>query len=243
MALAPAQPCAPLPATHDGAEAGTALSSGYVLDRAGLCTSRLVLRPLDPGDERAFICAVRATRRDLDEFCPLHRNAESDASLFERHLAMAAAAVATGKSVRLVVTPASHPARIIGAVNLNDITRGLEARGTANWWLVPGARRRGIAFEAVRALLEHGLGDLPLGRGVDRIDALIDPANFSSLRLAGRLGMTAQPGAYERIMIRGEAKVHQLFTAFADLPSLPASMIELKPIPGLDAIVRGELRL
>jgi ribosomal-protein-alanine N-acetyltransferase len=214
-----------------------------VRGRSVLTTSRLVLRPLVSSDERAFIAAVSATRVDLNEFCPLHRENESDADLFERHLAMSAIAGVTRKAVRLVVTPICDSELILGAINLNEIAYGFEARATANWWLVPAARASGVASEAVGAVLEHAFADHPSGRALHRVDALIDPANFRSLRLAERLRMRPQPGQYERVVMRGGAKVHQLYSSFAPLAPLPASMIELKPLPGLEAILSGSIRI
>lgn len=216
---------------------------GPALDRDVLITSRLVLRPLHAADRHAFVAAVGAGRADLDRLCPLHREGESDGALFERHLVMAAAAAATGKALRLVITPADDRTRILGAINLNSISYGLENRATVNWWLAPAARHRGVACEAAKALFEHALADLPLGRGLQRIDALIDPANIPSLRLAEHLRMRPQPAMYERVMIQGEAKVHQLYSTFALLTPLPASMVEFKPLRGLDAVLRGSIRI
>lgn len=213
-------------------------------DRSVLITERLVLRPLASWDERPFLAAVSATRADLNRFCPLHRPGESDEALFERHFAMSTVAAVTGKAVRLVVTLAKNPEEILGAVNINNVTYGLEARGTLNWWLAPSARGRSIGAEAIEALFAHAFSDLPFGRGLHRLDGLIDPANFPSLRLAERMRMRPQPGQYERVMINGEAKVHQLYCAFAPTTAmLPASMVELKPLPGLDAILRGSIRI
>jgi len=238
---APVQAAAPCAGV--GLARSLGITSSYVTDRSIVTTARLILRPLTSCDEGAFLEAVLAARADLNEFCPLHRGEETDAHLFERHVAMSAAAATTGKAIRLVITRVREPRRIIGAINLNAITRGLESRGAANWWLVPSARRRGIAFEAVQALFDHALGDLPLGHGLQRIDALIEPGNVASLRLAERLRMRPQPGQYERLVIRGDAKVHQLYSAFAQLSPLAASMIELKPLPGLEAILRGSIRI
>jgi RimJ/RimL family protein N-acetyltransferase len=214
----------------------------YATDRSTLRTARLLLRPLEPADAGAFIGAVLSARTDLDTFCPLHRTGEPDRPMFERQLSLAAAAVVTAKAVRLVIVAPEDPGRILGAVNLNDISRGLEARATANWWLIPSARGRGIAFEAVKAVLDRAFADLPDGCGLDRVDALIDPANIPSLRLAERLRLRAQPGQHERILIAGESRVHQHYTAFASVPAMASSMIELKPLPGLDAVLRGGLR-
>lgn len=55
------------------------------------------------------------------------------------------------------------------------------------WRLHPDYWGKGIAFEAARVILDHGLGHLEL----PRIVAAIDPANLASCKLAERLGMIA----------------------------------------------------
>lgn len=213
-----------------------------VSEHGVLITARLMLRPITPEDKRSFIAAVDASREDLAEVCPLHREGESDELLFERQLAMSVAARTSGRALRLAITPKGDPGRILGAINLNNMTRGFEGRGTVNWWIMPGARRQGLVHEAAAALLDMAFDDLPQGCSLQRVDGLIDPANFASLRLAERLCMRPQPGRYEIMTIRGRPRAHQLYSVFARLPPLPASMIELKPLPGLDAILRGAVR-
>lgn len=51
--------------------------------------------------------------------------------------------------------------------------------------LLPAARGQGLAEEAARAVLEHGRRQL----GMERIVAILDPANVRSVRVLERIGM------------------------------------------------------
>jgi RimJ/RimL family protein N-acetyltransferase len=68
--------------------------------------------------------------------------------------------------------------------------RPFEGAVECAWWTAEGQRSRGVAAEAVGGLLHWAAG-----RGVTRAVASIAPGNFSSLRVAAKLG-------FER---RGEA--------------------------------------
>jgi RimJ/RimL family protein N-acetyltransferase len=77
--------------------------------------------------------------------------------------------------------------RFVGEVGLadfkRDLTPSIEGIAEAGWVLAPGAHGRGLATEAVRAVLAwHG------GPSV----CLIDPGNVASLRVADKCGYVEQ---------------------------------------------------
>lgn len=151
-----------------------------------LCTDRLVLRPLRPSDRAEFQRVVAVSRAHLARFCPLHQPGETDAMLFDRHLALADAAERTGRAWRRIVV--LDDGRIGGAVNINDVSRGLEHAGEINWWISADCLGRGLGTEAVQAAAAFALGDFPRGLGLTALRALITPDNEPSRRIAARAG-------------------------------------------------------
>lgn len=59
---------------------------------------------------------------------------------------------------------------------------------TVGYWLLPGARGRGLATRAVRLLSAWAVRDL----GITRLRAIIEPANERSIRVAERSGFLWQ---------------------------------------------------
>jgi RimJ/RimL family protein N-acetyltransferase len=96
--------------------------------------------------------------------------------------------------------------RFVGEAGLGDVRRELEpAWGRApeaGWALVPWAQGRGLATEAMMAVLAWADATL-LGRGMDRVVCMIEPANRSSMRVAGKCGFSA----YAEGVYKGEAVV------------------------------------
>lgn len=71
-----------------------------------------------------------------------------------------------------------------------ELRRRDEHHGELSWWLYAGSRGQGYATRAVRivadwALTEEGQG----GLGLSRVEAVVEPGNASSLRVATRSGL------------------------------------------------------
>ncbi len=172
-----------------------------VESQSALKTSRLVLRPLRAGDRKAWVDLVRTSRAGLDEFAPLHEPGESDSALFERQLALTQAGDATGKAWRRIAV--LDDGRILGGFNVNSIRRGLHSDGDVNWWLGAAHQGCGFASEAVGALVEYALMDMPLGLGLHRLNASIKPGHERSIRLACRLGFALSGERLDRMRCAG----------------------------------------
>lgn len=89
-----------------------------------------------------------------------------------------------GIALDLVVTPAAEPDRLLGEVGLVLVhpDRGWAEIG---WWLLPEARGRGHASEAVRALANAALTDT----GPVRLFARVPAHNHASERVARTAGL------------------------------------------------------
>lgn len=205
-----------------------------VADPNRLTTSRLVIRPLGPGDRDEFVRVMQLSREHLSVHCPLHKPGESDDGLFERLLDLASKGLATGGAWRAGFFGPRN--RLLGLVNLNDITRGLENQAEANWWTAADAVGQGYASEAVRAVMDHAFADLPRGLGLQRVTALIAPDNRASRRVAVKTGFhrASQASRASRgeevvvtrpLLLSGRVVTHEIYEAFAPLtgPRRPAS--------------------
>ena len=62
------------------------------------------------------------------------------------------------------------------------------ARGEVGFWVVPGARRRGLAEHAVGLLIGWAFAEL----GLERIELTTTPENGAAAALAGKLGFTRE---------------------------------------------------
>lgn len=194
------------------------------LARLWMRTPRLLLRPLTGADRDEFIQVIRRNQAHLERFCPLSKESEgvvTPEAIFERHLAMQTAGDHSGRAWRRLIV--SGEGRIIGAVNINDISRGLEHTGEMVAWLDAASTGRGYALEALEAALAHAFEDMPGGLGLHKVIALIAPLNVESDRLVSRLGFERGIGAGPvRLLIGSEVIEHRVHVKYAPIvPTLP----------------------
>lgn len=198
-----------------------------------LRTPRLTMRPLREGDWPEFARVMGVSREHLAKFCPLSKFApgvEADLDLFKRQLDLAAAAQRTRKAWRMAAF--DQQGRLVGAFNLNDITRGLEHTGEFVVWIAADQAGKGYATEGGRHVLAHAFADLPRGLGLHRVVGLVSTDNTPSFKLLPRIGFTlARSNVTVPLHIGGVVKPHQLFETFASVQTL-AEEIEGKPLPG-----------
>jgi RimJ/RimL family protein N-acetyltransferase len=151
-----------------------------------LATERLLVRPMQPGDEDALheVWSHPAVLAALDHDGPWPRAASRDRlatkmAHHERH----------GFAVWAVVERDGE--RVVGETGLQLLEGGPDVE--VGWRMHPDVQGRGYATEAARAALAAGFGQL----GLERIVAVADPGNAASLRVIEKLGMTfAGPGRH-----------------------------------------------
>jgi len=173
-----------------------------------LRTGRLVLRRLAPADRAEFARVMNLSRDHLAAAVGLWRDEETVDALFERQLEMARAGDERGGGWRRVGVLGDG--KIAGGFNLNGITRGLTFEADATWWLAADQVGRGLAVEGARAMVEHAMGDLPLGLGLHRVQAAIQPGNARSRKVAERAGFSLQPGATVSIRLGARWELHEM---------------------------------
>ncbi|MCB9845344.1 MAG: GNAT family N-acetyltransferase [Phycisphaeraceae bacterium] len=181
-------------------------------------TERVILRALREADEAAYLEMIQESREHLDRWAPLHHPQEDDLAMFRRQLTLARVGDAGGTAWRRVA--ALDDGTLVGGFNLNAITRGLNFEADANWWLRASLTGRGLASEAVGAMLDFAFADLPHGLGLHRVSCGIVPGNEPSERLARRVGFHRLSGVTSHLQVGGRWERHDVYVASAPLPSL-----------------------
>jgi len=180
-----------------------------VADRAVIRTARLVLRPLAEHDRAAFIDLVRRSRAQLDRWSALHRPGETDGELFERQLELTRAGERRFTAARRAVLLGDGT--LVGACNLNSISRGLQFESDCNWWIGSEFAGRGLASEALLALSGYALRDLPDGLGLHRVFAGIRPDNGASIAVARKCGFARQQQVKSYLNVGGVWELHDMY--------------------------------
>jgi RimJ/RimL family protein N-acetyltransferase len=177
--------------------------------RGTIRTARMLLRPLAPADRETYLGAVRLSRAELDRFAPLHKPGESDDALFERQLRCCSSGMEAATAHRMIGVAAAG--RVAGGFNLNAISRGLEFKADANWWVNTAFAGQGYATEGAEALCRFALGDLPEGLGLIQVNAWVRRDNRASERIAEKLGFLR--AGEERSFLRtgDEWTMHDLY--------------------------------
>lgn len=176
-------------------------------------TPSLTLRPLTEGDRRAYLALVNDSREHLTPWIPLNAEGESDDAYFDRQLERCSSGDQSGEAWRRV--GALEDGTLVGAFNLNAITRGLSWHTDAVWWIGREHTRRGLASEGVSAMLEYALGDPPMGLGLHAVHAGIDPENVGSRRLVERLGFSQDASQRSHLQVGREWRTHDFFVKHA----------------------------
>lgn len=141
-------------------------------------TSRLVLRAVTPDDANALLHIFGDPELTRYWGHPTLADRLAAEALVEDIRAGAA----SGDLLQWGIT-LGEPDDVIGTCTLADLDRR-HRRADIGAALAAEHHGRGYAEEAVRAMIDHGFGDL----GLHRVTADVDPRNAAALRLVERLG-------------------------------------------------------
>lgn len=103
------------------------------------------------------------------------------------------------------------PAGLVGTIGFNRIERDRARRGVLGYDLVRQVWGRGLATEAVRAVVGHGFESL----GLNRIEAYTEPGNVASERVLEKAGFTREGCLREFAYYRGAARDQICFSILA----------------------------
>jgi RimJ/RimL family protein N-acetyltransferase len=88
------------------------------------------------------------------------------------------------------------------------LTLGADSRATAGYWLLQGARGKGLAAHALVLVSRWGFDEL----GLKRIGLLADPRNVASARVAERAGFQREGVLRSWVAVNGERVDHVSFS-------------------------------
>jgi len=178
----------------------------------------VTLRVLRESDRESFCEAVDASMEQLTRWVGLFRRIglspdarlETLDELFDRQLALSSLGERSRASCRRVGVLGDG--RIIGAFNLNAISRGLEFQAEASWWIATPWAGRGLATLGVRRLLDLAFGESHEGGlGLHKVLANIQPDNATCQRVAMKLGFRRVPGVVSMVPVGDAPQKHELF--------------------------------
>jgi ribosomal-protein-alanine N-acetyltransferase len=164
-----------------------------------LRTERTILRLAEPEDVAEL---VRFHTRNLAHLAPNSpRRPEGflTEAYWQQEIPRSREDFAAGRSARLQLCLAEDPRRIIGAVNLNNITRGAAQYADLGYALDAGMQGKGLMPEAVRAMIAFAFGPLNL----HRVRACYLPTNGRSGAVLRRLGFVVEGYARDYLLIDG----------------------------------------
>lgn len=179
-----------------------------ILPPVEVTTERLHFRPLAMADHPQVLAALRHSRETLEGRIPLNRPGESDEALFVRWLETAAETDNNRTAWRRAAF--LENGHLVGLFNLIKIEHGLERGCEANWWVDRRFCGRGYATEGVEALIAFALADLPVGLGLTRVRAMIQPTNHASLRIAAKVGLR-DTGVTDLVPVDSAQRPHRVF--------------------------------
>ncbi len=159
-----------------------------------LRTPRLVLRAVQPGDERDLL-AYRG-RADVSRYLTTEPLTEGAATAFVAERRTATRLENDGDRVFLVVQLGE---RVIGDVSLS-MGRPQDRQGEIGWVYDPEYAGHGYATEAAAELVRVAFDVFEL----HRVWAQLDPRNVASARLCVRLGMRQEAHLREESWFKGE---------------------------------------
>lgn len=98
------------------------------------------------------------------------------------------------------------------------LTLSVEGRATIGYWLLPGARGKGLVTHALLLVSRWAFDQL----GLHRIGLLADPRNVASVRLAERAGFKREGVLRSWVDVNGERVDH---ASYSLLPTDPSDLI------------------
>lgn len=164
-----------------------------------LRTERALLRLPEPEDVAELLAFHTRNFMHLAPSSPSRPEGFLTEAYWQQEIARSQQDFAGERSARLLLCLAEDPQRIIGAVNLNNITRGAAQYADLGYALDAEMQGHGLMLEAVRAVIAFAFGPLNL----HRIRACYLPTNERSGAVLRRLGFVVEGYARDYLLIDG----------------------------------------
>jgi ribosomal-protein-alanine N-acetyltransferase len=164
-----------------------------------LRTERTLLRLAEPEDAAVLVAFHTRNFTHLAPSAPRRPEGFLTEAYWQQEIARNREDFAAGRSARLLLYLGENPQRIIGAVNLNNITRGAAQYADLGYALDAEMQGQGLMLEAVSAVIAFAFGPLNL----HRIRACYLPTNERSGAVLRRLGFVVEGYARDYLLIDG----------------------------------------
>jgi ribosomal-protein-alanine N-acetyltransferase len=112
-----------------------------------------------------------------------------------------------GSGYVFMVAERERPATFNGKIALSGIMRGAMYGAYLGYWMSEDCQSKGLATEAIRAVLDFAFGPA----GLHRVQAAIMPKNVRSLRVIEKLAFRREGYAERYLQIAGKWEDHILF--------------------------------
>lgn len=174
-----------------------------------LVTPRLVLRAPRTGDVVEIRWIMRANHEHLRPWNPAPPPGEDPSSITEvsKTVLRQRRDWKHGSGYVFMVADRESPARFIGKIALSGIMRGAMYGAYLGYWMSGDRQGKGLATEAIIAVLDFAFGPA----GLHRVQAAIMPRNERSLRVIGKLGFRREGYAERYLQIAGKWEDHIIF--------------------------------
>lgn len=170
-----------------------------------------MLRPPRAGDYPAWFMLRETSRNYLQPWEPAWPDDDLTRAAYRRRLAVYAREMELGNAWPFFIFETSDSDwssnRLVGAVTLSNIRRGVAETGTLGYWIGLPHAGRGHATAAVRAVAAHAFDRLKL----HRLEASCLPNNVASRRVLEKAGFRLEGQAKAYLKINGQWADHLLF--------------------------------
>jgi ribosomal-protein-alanine N-acetyltransferase len=172
---------------------------------------RLCIRHASPGDEASFMALRRSSTDFLAPWEPIR---DGDGHEVPPDLVLFRNMVEFESSQRIPMLLERLDDRVIlGAININEISRGFFQNCALGWWVGKQHARNGYMKEGLELALEHVFLDLDLHRA----EANIQPENIASRALACGAGLKQEGFSESFLKIHGQWSDHERWAITSEL--------------------------
>ncbi len=171
-----------------------------------LRSDKILLRPPNIDDFKAWVDVRKSSRNFLQPWEPEWQDDEFTRISFRYRLHLYNKMALEERSLALFIFDASGK-KLLGAINLNNIRRGIAQSASLGYWIAEAHARQGYMAAAVQLLLDHAFHDMNL----HRIEAACLPANTASTALLKKTGFEQEGYAKSYLKIAGMWHDHLLF--------------------------------
>jgi [ribosomal protein S5]-alanine N-acetyltransferase len=178
------------------------------LDRPDLVIGgkRLLLRPPQRDDFRAWVALRTTSRAFLQPWEPLWPEDDLTARAFRRRITRYHAEIGKDEAYPFFIFSADGQG-LLGGLNLTNVRRGAASMASLGYWMGQSHAGQGLMTEAVNLIIPFAASRLRLRR----IEAACVPENRVSIRLLEKTAFVQEGYARQYLAINGAWHDHLLF--------------------------------